>query len=202
MVNGFALALAVLVFGLSETVQSEAGILAVTVAGLIVGWKRPVDLHKIREFKGELTELLIGLLFMLRSVRLDLSRFEALGKSGLLALGVLLFTVRPLSILLCTWGSNLNWREELFLGWVAPRGIVAASMVSLFALALAGLASTDFDPNCVETFTYSVIVSTVVLQGFTAGLLASILRLRQPTPKGWLVLGGAGLCPTGRHISR
>jgi NhaP-type Na+/H+ or K+/H+ antiporter len=192
MVNGFALALAVLVFGLSETVQSEAGILAVTVAGLIVGWKRPVDLHKIREFKGELTELLIGLLFMLLSARLDLARFEAMGVPGVLALVVLLFTVRPVSILLCTWGSDLNWREKLFLGWVAPRGIVAASMASLFALALQGRASATFDPNFVETFTYSVIVSTVVLQGFSAGWLAWLLKLSQPVPKGWLVLGAHG----------
>ena len=192
MTNGFALALAVLVFGLSETVQTEAGLLAVTVAGLIVGWRRPVDLHKIREFKGELTELLIGLLFMLLSARLDLSRFVAFGQSGIIALAVLLVTVRPLSILLCTWGSGLNWREKVFLGWVAPRGIVAASMASLFALALTQRASADFDPNFVETFTYSVIVTTVVLQGFTAGGLAWVLRLRQPVPKGWLVLGAHG----------
>lgn len=192
MVNGFSLALAVLIFGLSETVQSEAGILAVTVAGLVVGWKRPVDLQKIREFKGELTELLIGMLFMLLSARLDLARFEALGVNGLIALGVMLLTVRPLSIALCTWGSGLGWREKTFLGWVAPRGIVAASMASLFALALADRAGSGFDPHFVETFTYSVIVSTVVLQGFTAGALAWVLKLRQPVPRGWLVLGAHG----------
>ncbi|MCF3651513.1 cation:proton antiporter [Synoicihabitans lomoniglobus] len=193
MTNSFALALAVLVFGLSETVQAEAGLLAVTVAGLIVGWRRPVELQKIREFKGELTELLIGLLFMLLSARLDLSRFVAFGQSGIIAVAVLLVTVRPLSILACTWGSGLNWREKVFLGWVAPRGIVAASMASLFALALADRASASFDPNFVETFTYSVIVTTVVLQGFTAGGLAWLLRLRQPMPKGWMVLGAHGL---------
>lgn len=203
MVNGFALALAVLVFGLSETLQSEAGLLAVTIAGLIVGWRRPVDLHRIREFKGELTELLIGLLFMLLSARLDLARFAAFGRSGLVALAVLLLTVRPLSIFLCTRGSDLNWREKVFLGWIAPRGIVAASMASLFALALADRASPSFDPRFVETFTYSVIVSTVVLQGFTAGGLAWLLRLRQPTPKGWLVLGAHGFArPVAAFLGR
>ncbi len=193
MSNSLALALAVLVFGLSETVQAEAGLLAVTVAGLVVGWRRPVDLRKIREFKGELTELLIGLLFMLLSARLDLDRFVEFGHGGILALSVMLLTVRPLSIVLCTWGSGLNWREKVFLGWVAPRGIVAASMASLFALALADRASPTFDPNFVETFTYSVIVTTVVLQGFTAGGLAWALRLRQPVPKGWILLGAHGL---------
>ncbi|HTJ78024.1 MAG TPA: cation:proton antiporter [Rariglobus sp.] len=192
MVNGFALALAVLLFGLSETIQPEAGLLSVTLAGLIVGWKHPVDLQKIREFKGELTELLIGLLFMLLSARLDLGQFQAFGLPGVLAVAALLFIVRPVSVLLCTWGSDLNWRERVFLGWIAPRGIVAASMASLFALALARDHALVFDPRFVETFTYSVIIATVVLQGFTAGGLAWVLRLKRPPARGWLVLGAHG----------
>lgn len=188
MVNGFALALAVLLFGLAETIQSEAGLLAVTVAGLLVGSLHPIDLHRIREFKGEITELLIGLLFMLLAGRLELDQFRTFGLPGLLAVGALIFVVRPVGVIACTWGSTLNWREKAFLSWVAPRGIVAASMASLFTLALTG-SDLGFDPRLIETFTYSVIVATVVLQGFTAGWVAWALRLRRPEPKGWLILG-------------
>jgi len=188
MVNSFALAMAVLLFGLAESVRSEAGLLAVTVAGLVVGSLHPIDLHRIREFKGEITELLIGLLFMLLASRLELDQFAAFGEQGLWAVLFLILAVRPLGVIACTWGSGLDWREKAFLSWVAPRGIVAASMASLFALALAEQ-DLDFDPRIIETFTYSVIVVTVVAQGFTAGLVAWLLGLRSPEPKGWLVLG-------------
>jgi NhaP-type Na+/H+ or K+/H+ antiporter len=188
MVNSFALAMAVLLFGLAEAVRSEAGLLAVTVAGLVVGSRHPIDLHRIREFKGEITELLIGLLFMLLSARLELDQFVAFGEQGLYAVLFLILVVRPLGVIACTWGSGLNWREKAFLSWVAPRGIVAASMASLFALALAQQ-DLGFDPRIIETFTYSVIVVTVVLQGFSAGFIAWMLRLRTPEPRGWMVLG-------------
>lgn len=188
MVNSFALAMAVLLFGLAEAVRSEAGLLAVTVAGLVVGSRHPIDLHRIREFKGEITELLIGLLFMLLSARLELDQFRSFGMEGLRAVAFLILVVRPVGVIICTWGSGLNWREKTFLSWVAPRGIVAASMASLFALALAK-EDLGFDTRIIETFTYSVIVATVVLQGFTAGLVAWILRLRSAEPRGWIVLG-------------
>lgn len=188
MVNGFALAMAVLLFAIAELIQSEAGLLAVTVAGLVVGSRRPLELHRIREFKGEITELLVGLLFMLLAARLELDQFRTFGPRGMLALGALIFIVRPLGILACTSGTTLNWREKIFLSWVAPRGIVAASMASLFVLAL-DATDLGFDPRIIETFTYSVIIATVVLQGFTAGLVAWALRLRRPEPTGWLVLG-------------
>jgi len=188
MVNSFALAMAVLLFGLAEAVRSEAGLLAVTVAGLVVGSLHPIDLHRIREFKGEITELLIGLLFMLLASRLELDQFTAFGTEGLWAVLFLILAVRPIGVIACTWGSGLNWREKAFLSWVAPRGIVAASMASLFALALAEQ-DLGFDPRIVETFTYSVIVVTVVLQGFSAGLVGWILGLRTPEPRGWVVLG-------------
>lgn len=188
MVNSFALAMAVLLFGLAEAIRSEAGLLAVTVAGLVVGSRHPIDLHRIREFKGEITELLIGLLFMLLSARLELDQFRTFGEEGLRAVLFLILVVRPVGVILCTWGSGLNWREKAFLSWVAPRGIVAASMASLFALALTK-EDLGFDPRIIETFTYSVIVVTVVLQGFTAGMVAWVLKLRSAEPRGWMVLG-------------
>ncbi len=188
MVNSFALAMAVLLFGLAESIRSEAGLLAVTVAGLVVGWKHPIDLHRIREFKGEITELLIGLLFMLLSARLELDQFRDFGAVGLSAVVALILVVRPVGVIFCTWGSGLDWREKTFLSWIAPLGIVAASMASLFALALSDR-DLGFDPRIIETFTYSVIVVTVVLPGFTAGMVAWMLRLKTAEPRGWMVLG-------------
>ncbi len=187
LVNAFSLGAAVLIFGVTESLISEAGLLSVTLAGLIVGWHRPVELRQIRKFKGELTDLLIGLLFLLLTARLRFEQFHDFGWRGVALVVCVIAVVRPLNIWLSTLGSGLAWRERLFLAWVAPRGIVAASMASLFALALREHA-VDGEPRFLETFVYSVVVATVVLQGFTAGPVARLLGLRRPDPTGWLLV--------------
>lgn len=196
MINAFALGAATLVFGCAEALFSESGLLSVTVAGFVLGVKKPGELKEIRQFKAEITDLLIGTLFILLSARLDLQQFADFGWQGALAVVGVMFLVRPLNILVCGWGLGFSWKERLFLSWVAPRGIVAASMASLFALNLSkqGVAHATF----IETFVYSVIVATVLIQGFTAGPLAKLLRLQRPEPTGWLIVGAHAL---GREVA-
>ncbi len=196
VVNVFAVGAAVLVYGLTELVIDEAGLLSVTIAGLIVGSRQPQQLAVIREFKGVLTDLLIGLLFMLLVSRLRIEQFTEFGTKGLLMLAIFLLVVRPLSILLVTRGEKFSVRDIIFLSWVAPRGVVAASIASLFTLSLINeLPEARF----LETFTFSVIAATVILQGLTAGPLAKILRLQQKHPEGWLIVGAHGV---GRAFAR
>jgi NhaP-type Na+/H+ or K+/H+ antiporter len=180
LTNVFTLSVAVGVFTVAESIRSEAGVLAATVAGYTLGFQRPERLRHLRAFKEEIVFLLIGALFILLAGRLDFERFESFGMGGLLAVLAMMFVARPLSIVLCTWGSELGWNERTFLAWVAPRGIVAASMASLFALALER-ANPD-DVGFVETFTWSVILATILLQATTAGPLAGLLGLRRKHP--------------------
>lgn len=188
LLNIFVLSMAILVFGLAEIVRREAGLLSVTAAGFIIGLTRTVSVKQIRAFKEELTNLLIGTLFILLAARLSFEQFRDFGVEGLVVVAVVMFVIRPLSILLCSAGLDLSSREKLFLGWVAPRGIVAASMASLIALSLEGMDQVE-NPKFVETFTYSVIIATIVLQGLTAGPFARLLGLQQPKPTGWLIVG-------------
>jgi NhaP-type Na+/H+ or K+/H+ antiporter/mannitol/fructose-specific phosphotransferase system IIA component (Ntr-type) len=188
MINVFAFAGAVLIFGFAESFIAESGLLAVTVAGFVLGLNRPVEIKQIRQFKAEITDLLIGMLFILLSARLDFDQFRHFGLTGAALVAAVLLVVRPLNILLCSWNLSMTWPEKIFLGWVAPRGIVAASMASLFAIDLerAGLVG---DPRFIETFVYSVIVTTVFLQGLSAGPIARFLGLRRAEPTGWLIVG-------------
>ena len=192
MINVFALACAVFIFGAAESILSESGLLAVTIAGFLLGLKKPVRLAQIREFKEQITELLIGTLFILLAARLSLDQFLSFGTDGLLIVAVVLFVVRPLNILVCSAGLGLTWREKLFLSWVAPRGIVAGSMASLFVLS-GKLSGNTLDERFIETFVYSVITATIILQGFSAGWLARLLGLYQPERKGWVIVGAHSL---------
>lgn len=189
--NVVVLAAALLALGIANAILYEAGILAVIVAGLVVSFRGAPQLEGLRRFKLELTELGIGLLFILLAAKLELARFvEHAPELGLLLL-VVLFVIRPLNILLVTWGQQFSWREKAFLAWLAPRGIVAASMASLFALRL----SERGFPGAVylETITYAVIAATVLGQGLSAPAVARLLGLERPRQGAWLLIGDASL---------
>ncbi|MBN1404815.1 MAG: cation:proton antiporter [Opitutales bacterium] len=195
MLNVFTIACAVLIYALAEHTIAESGLLSSTLAGLVVGAHQPKSLKVIREFKGILTDLLIGMLFILLAARLEIAQFIEFGKHGAWLIAAFLLVVRPLVIAACTHKAGFSVRDRIFLSWVAPRGVVAASMASLFSIALE---SRMENARFLETFTYSVIVSTVVLQGFSAAPLARILRLQEKHPTGWLIIGAH---PLGRAVA-
>jgi hypothetical protein len=199
--NAFALASALMLYGVAESIRSEAGLLAVTTAGFVVGLRGASTLNELPEFKAEVANLVIGALFILLAARLELSQFSRFGLGGVLAVAVMMLVVRPLSIILCATGLDFMWREKAFLSWVAPRGIVAASMASLFALRLEEMGRV-VRPRFPETFTYSVIIATVVLQGLTARPLAAWLGLIRPHPGGWLLVGAHALGRRLAHLFR
>lgn len=190
MVNGFALASALFIFGLTELIKPEAGLLAVTLAGLIVGIKKPKQLKQLKAFKAEVVDLLIGLLFVLLVARLEYAAFVAFfQQGGLWVLLSIVLLVRPLSVVFSTWGTATNVRERCLLSWVAPRGIVAASMASLFAISLNTKDNLVGDAQLLESFVYTIICATVLIQGMSAGFFARLLQLQRPASSDWLILG-------------
>lgn len=200
LINAFSLAAAVLIFGVTELIKPEAGLLSVTIAGLIVAIKKPRQLREIKAFKAEIVDLLIGMLFLLLVARLELQQFVDFFKQGggWVIFSVILI-VRPLSIAASAWGSNLGLREKLLLSWIAPRGVVAASMASLFALTLSNQENPVGDPALLESFVYAVICTTVFLQGLSAGLFAKVLHLQRPAPTDWIIIGAHHF---GRELAR
>lgn len=190
IVNAFTVASAMLIFGATELIKPEAGLLSVTIAGMIVGIKKPRQLREIKAFKAEIVDLLIGMLFILLVARLELQQFMdffAIGGGWILLLVILV--IRPISVGISAWGTPLNIREKALLSWVAPRGVVAASMASLFALTLQSKEDPVGDPFLLESFVYSVICATVLIQGLSAGMIAKFLGLQRPAPNDWVIIG-------------
>lgn len=195
--NAFALSLVLLLFEISEALQPESGIMAAAVAGIVVGnTDTPVD-EQLKEFKEQLTVMLIGLLFVLLSATVRLEAVLSLGWPGLATIGLLMFVVRPLDVALCTWGSELTLRERGFLSWLAPRGIVAAAMASLFAQWL-GAAGYEGGQQ-LQAMVFLVIAVTVVLQGGTGRWVADALGVRREGEGGWAIVGANAL---GRMLAR
>jgi NhaP-type Na+/H+ or K+/H+ antiporter len=185
--NVFVLALVYLLFEVSNSFISESGILAVTTAGAVLGTMGLSQKRVLVEFKEQLTVLLIGLLFIVLAADVRLSTVASLGTEGVMTVVVLMFVVRPVQILLCTFGTPIGWRERLFMSWLAPRGIVAAAVASLFAIDLAN-AGIEGGTE-VRALVFLVIALTVTCQGLSAYFLARGLDLVRVSDMGYVIVG-------------
>jgi len=190
-INIFVLASALGTFGAAHAIITEGGILAVVVAGLIVGIKHPPMLDNVKRFKLQLTELGIGTLFVLLAAKLELARFA--DARLLIAVLLVMLVLRPAVIFLSTWGQGFRTNERIFMSWIGPRGIVAAAMASLFALRLTALGYEQ--AHYLETFTYAVIAATVTIQGLSAPWVARQLGVMRPSAKTWVIAGDKVVAP-------
>lgn len=181
--NPITLMFVVAAFTASNLIQHESGLVAVTVMGVVLANSRGVDIEHILEFKENLSVLLISALFILLSARLDMDAFATLGWGGVAFLVGMILVVRPVSVWLSTSKSRLTWQEKVFLSWLAPRGIVAAAVSSVFALRM-GDNGTGLVPA-----TFLIIIGTVCVYGFTAYPLAKRLGLAVENPQGLLIAG-------------
>jgi hypothetical protein len=141
----------------------------------------------ILHFKENLSVLLISGLFILLAARLDLNALLALGPAVLVLLAIIQFVARPLNVALSTFGSSLSWRERALLAWISPRGIVAAAVSAIFAIRLGELGYAGAE--LLVPLTFAVIIGTVVLQSATARPLAKLLKVAEPAPSGFLIVG-------------
>jgi len=185
--NVLSLAVAVGVFQVSNAIAHESGIVAAIIAGMVVSHTQPAAFRGLLEFKEQLTVLLIATLFVLLAADVRVEDVLNLGWSGVWVVVLLMVVVRPMTVFVSTTGTSLTMRQKIFLSWLAPRGIVAAAVASLFAIRLAGegiAGGTEM-----RAMVFLVIASTVFLQGLTGGVVASLLRLRRPNRVGTLILG-------------
>lgn len=195
--NLAVLATVLAVFIASNEVMHESGLLAVTLMGMWLANMKGVDVRHILHFKENLSVLLISGLFIILAARLDLAALLALGPAVLILLAVIQFIARPLNVALSTFGSSLNWRERALLAWISPRGIVAAAVSAIFAIRLGetGHAGAEL----LVPLTFAVIIGTVILQSATARPLASLLKVAEPAPSGFLIVGAN---PVARAIGQ
>ncbi|ETX09226.1 cation:proton antiporter [Candidatus Entotheonella palauensis] len=189
--NAVTLMTVVVAFTGANLLYHEAGLFTVTVMGIVIANQKAIIVRHIIEFKETLTGLLISGLFILLSARLEVSHLTQLGGSSLVFLGVLILIARPAAVALSTWGSGLPWRERAFLAWVAPRGIVAAAMASIFALRLQAEGYAQADQ--LVPITFLVIIGCVVVYGLTTAPLARWLQVAQDNPQGVLFIGASPL---------
>ena len=187
ILNLAILGIVLLAFWIANHFASESGLLTAAVAGFMVGQLRHPAQEEIREFKEQLTTLIISVIFILLASRLDISNFTNYGWRIVLAVIIVLFIARPLMVFTTTMRAGLNIREKLFLIWISPRGVIAAATASLFSIVL----TEHHFPQAeiLETIVFLIIFTTVVLQGLSIGPVSRFLKVSAPPRDGFLLVG-------------
>ncbi|MEM5474384.1 sodium:proton antiporter [Hoeflea sp. AS60] len=183
------LAAVVGVYAANNLVLEEAGLLTVTVMGMVLANSRIASLTDMRRFKETITTLLVSGVFIILTASLSLDEIRSLDWRAALFVAALLLVIRPVAIMLATIRSGATIQERLLSAWIAPRGVVAVAVSGLFGTLLADVGVED--AGRMVAFTFAVVVTTIVLHGFTLGPLASFLKLKKATKPGILVVGGS-----------
>ena len=166
-----------LVYGICEYFLPESGLPASVAAGFIVGKREVIDKERLDNLIGELAQLAITVLFPLLAADVSWGELSPLGWGGVVCVFMLMVIVRPISIWIATIGRDLNFKEKVFLAWLAPRGIVTAAVASLFSIRLeqAGILGA----GRLQGLVFLTILMTVGIQGLSAKPLVNRLKLGQ-----------------------
>lgn len=180
-------------YALAEAVEHEIGLVAVTAFGMTLGNSKFASLQDMRRFKENIAVILISGVFIILTASLSVDTIvSAFTWQTLAFLLGMLFLVRPITVLISTWGE-LKWKEALLIGWIAPRGIVAVAVSGFFAGRLVTL-SEGGSPlldgaEQITALSFAIVFVTVIAHGFTIGPLARYLKLARSGPAGVLLVG-------------
>ena len=194
--NLYALAVLLGAFAVSESIAADSGVLVAALAGLVLAASEFPGKEQLLVFKGQLTLLIIAVVFILISADINLAHIGRLGFGGIALVVLMVFFARPLSVWLCTRGSRLRFGEKTFLAATAPRGIVAGSVASLFAMQLSELGYPKAD-NLTNAVFLLIGVTVLLFTPFTP-LMARICGIYVNKQQHVIIVGAHSL---GRLIA-
>lgn len=190
LLNVVALSTVLLVFVMSDIFAHESGLLAVVVMGMVLGNTDLPNLKELLYFKESLSVLLISILFILLSANINISDLELIYSwKTVLLFAIIVFVIRPLGVFWSSAGSELKFNEKLFIGWVGPRGIVAAGIASLFGSKL--LAKGEPGAEYITPLVFMIVLGTVLLNATTARYFARIVGVFLKKSEGIVIIGAS-----------
>ena len=182
------LGVVLVVYTISNLVQHEAGLLTVTIMGIVVGNMNLPGIGDLKRFKEYITIMLVSVVFVSLTADLDISSLGAIGWRGGLLILAILFIARPAAIMLATINAGMQLNERLLLAWIAPRGIVAAATAGVMG---PSLVDAGYNANVLLPLVFAIIFATVFGHGLTLNWLAEKLELSSKHRDGVLIVGAS-----------
>ncbi|WP_406289722.1 cation:proton antiporter [Streptomyces sp. NBC_00209] len=172
-----------------DALRDDTGLISAVVMGMALANLPGLELPTRRPFFETLVSLIIGLLFVSISATVTPESLRHVVLPSLALTALLVLVTRPLIAHLAAARTDVPARERWFIGWMAPRGIVAAATASTFSAELAAHHIAGAERILPATFV--VIVATVMLYGLTAFPVARRLGVLRPSRSRPLLVGGA-----------
>ncbi len=167
---------ALVAYTVAELIAHESGVLAAAIAGIAVGSLDIPHKEEVEEFKGDLASISISAVFVLLAASLRLEDLYSLGWQGPLIVILIMVFVRPARVFVSTFGSELKRNEKFFISFLGPRGIVAASVATFFALELSDKGYTQ-ESSLLVTLVFAVILGTVLIEGSLADWMSKVFKV-------------------------
>ena len=182
------LALVVAALVAADLIREDSGFVATLMMGAFLANQRSIEVAPAVEFHETLVQLLIGVLFVLIAASVTPSDVDSVLGGSLALVAVMVMVIRPAMVALTTLRSELSRQERAFIGWMAPRGIVAGATASAFGLQLA--AAGIQGANKILPIVFIVIFGTVVIYGLTGLPVARWLGVAGAEGTLVLIVGG------------
>ena len=181
------LAAAVGAFAAAEVVAAEAGVAAAATSGVILGNLDLNNREEIEQFGKNATLIVLSFVFISLAALIDIGAILGLGVGVVALVGVIMLVLRPLGAVIATLGvERFTWPERLFIAGVGPRGIIPASVATLFAIELELAGNIEAGQILVGTV-FAVIFATVAIE---AGLARQIGQALGVSPMRTIIIGG------------
>ncbi|ELZ27486.1 TrkA-N domain-containing protein [Halosimplex carlsbadense 2-9-1] len=180
------LAGALVAFAAANFEATEAGVAATATAGFLLGNADVPYEAEIEAFKGDLTLLVLAFVFIGLAALLDPGALAEVGLGGLAVVAVIALVIRPALVFLSTAGDRFTRQERTFMSLVGPRGIIPASVATLFAVQLQN-ANLVREANVLLGTVFLAILLTAVFEG---GLARHLARYLNVIPMRVIIVGG------------
>ncbi|WP_435319621.1 cation:proton antiporter domain-containing protein [Haloarchaeobius sp. TZWSO28] len=192
------LAGAVVAFAVANEIYSEAGVAATATAGIVLGNADLPYEEQIESFKGDVTLIVLSFVFIALAALLEFEKLLDLGWQGMAVVLFIAVLLRPALVFLSTTGNRFTTNERWFISLVGPRGIIPASVATLFALELSNPESAITNQAGADILVGTVFLVILVTVVFEAGLARQIAELLDVIPMRVLVIGGGKV---GRQLA-
>ena len=176
---------AIFAYSLADTIATESGVAAVATAGMLLGNSNIPFKETIEEFKGDVTIVVLSFVFIALSALIEFDALLQLGVEGLAVVGIIALVLRPLLVFVSTASSNFTRGEKLFMSFAGPRGIIPASVATLFAIEL-----QESNPEGAALLAGTVFLTILLTVVFEGGFARQIAEKLGVIPMRVLIIGG------------
>jgi NhaP-type Na+/H+ or K+/H+ antiporter len=185
----FVLSFVIIFFVLCNELLHESGLIAVTILGVALANIGVHSIDELKKFKESISLMLVSGLFIILTAKIDPEILLNIDLRQITFIILLLMAIRPLTVLMASLGTNMTWREILYTGWIAPRGIVCAAIAGIMGPQL--LDAGYGDGANILPLAFAIVLITVFLHGFTAKPLGRLLGLSYDEGDSMIIVGAS-----------